>query len=139
MAGLLPRDLFEFLFDITEPELRQGVTTRISMPRINMYEEKDTLFIQVEAPGFEEKDITISITNNTLRISGQKSAEKKQKGRRYFVNEITKASFTRIINLPYPIDEDKAEAYFENGILTIKLPKLTEKKKGVNIIPIKKK
>ena len=136
MAALFSRDIFDLLFDLTEPTITRGI--KINTPRINMYEENNTLYIEVEATGFNKDDITISISNNTLRISGQKTKKKEKKERRYFINEITKASFTRVITLPYPVDEEKAEAYFENGILVIKLPKLTEKKKGINIIPIKK-
>jgi len=135
--SMFPKDFFSSILEMSDtfnPRRGFGIG-----PKLDMYEEKGVLVVKLMAPGFKEDEISISIIDNTLRITAQKKHEKQSKNRRYFVQEIINQSFTKAINLPYPVDESKAEAYFEDGYLIVKLPKLVKTKKGFSIIPIKKK
>ncbi len=141
MRGFLPNDLFSIfteVFDLS-PRINSDTLVKQTLPAVDMYEEGDTLVIRLELPGYTEKDVNISVQNNSVRIWGQKKKEQSKKERRYFMKEIFTTSFNRTISLPYPVDEAKAEAYFEDGYLVIRLPRLTTDKKRGNIIPIKRK
>ncbi|MDE2378337.1 Hsp20/alpha crystallin family protein [Bradyrhizobium sp.] len=89
-------------------------------PRIELSETDKTLTISAELPGMTEKDVQIGIANGVLTISGEKKGERKDEGR-YF-SERYYGAFQRQIALE-DVDEDKAEASFKNGVLTISLPK----------------
>jgi HSP20 family protein len=81
----------------------------------------------------DEKDIEVTLNNNSLTIKGEKKMEKEDKDRDYYRMERSYGSFTRTIPLPSEIETDKAEAYFKKGVLTVKIPKsakaIEEKKK----------
>ncbi len=75
-------------------------------------------------PGLDEKDVEVSLSNDTLTISGEKKAEKEDKGENYYRLERSYGSFQRVIPLSTEIEADKVEAAFKNGVLQITLPKL---------------
>ena len=71
----------------------------------------------------DQKDIDVTVTRDSVRIAGQKRHEEKEQEKGYYRHETSCGSFERIIDLPAEVDEDKAEAEFSKGVLTIKLPK----------------
>ena len=84
----------------------------------------------------DQKDIDVTVTSDSVRISGEKKHEEKQEEKGYYRHETSYGSFERIIDLPTEVNEDKAEAEFNKGILTIKLPKSEEaqaKRKKIKI------
>jgi len=72
-----------------------------------------------------------------LVISGEKRAEKEDKGRNYYRRETAYGSFQRAIPLPGPVEADKVEAVFKNGVLTVTLPKPPEEQKKRKTITVK--
>ncbi len=66
-------------------------------------------------------EIEVVLQDKTLTISGEKKAEKEEKGRRYYCKERTYGAFTRSIRLPGPVDPGKVEARLKNGVLTVTL------------------
>jgi len=106
-------------------------------PRMDVSESDKEICIRADMPGMDEKDIQISLENNTLTISGEKRTEKEEKGQTYHRMERRYGSFSRSIGLPEGVDFDKIDAKFKNGVLTVKLPKpeavVTQRKR----IPIK--
>ena len=101
-------------------------------PTIDVAEDDDAIVVRAEVPGCKAQDIDISVYGNTLTISGEKklSEEKKEKG--YYHVESTYGSFRRELSLPTEVDQDKIDATFKDGVLSITLPK-AEKAKAVKV------
>jgi HSP20 family protein len=112
------------------PALMEG---RFSWPRVELSETDKELKVTAELPGMEEKDVQVELANGVLCIRGEKKVESEGDGKLF--SERYYGSFERQI----PIDgvhEDKAEASFKNGVLTITLPKSEEAKAKVRRIAI---
>ncbi len=92
-------------------------------PRIDVNETEKEITVIAELPGMEPEDIEISLDRNALTIRGEKRSEDKEKGKRFMRVERSYGSFQRVINLPIEVDEDKVEASYKRGLLTITLPK----------------
>jgi len=82
--------------------------------------------VEIELPGMEENDVQVSLSHNTLTISGEKKSEKEDKSRNYHRIERSYGSFSRSIPLPEGIDQDKIEAMFKKGVLHVVLPKTAQ-------------
>ncbi|MEW6717878.1 MAG: Hsp20/alpha crystallin family protein [Chloroflexota bacterium] len=108
------------------------------LPNIEVSETDKEIKVSAELPGMEIEDIDISLTHNTLTISGEKKAEKEEKGKQYYRLERSYGSFHRSIPLPRGVDEDKVTATFKRGVLTINMPKTKEAQEQVKRIEVKK-
>jgi HSP20 family protein len=92
-------------------------------PAINLWEDDDHLFAEAELPGLNLEDLEIFVTaGNQLTISGERK-EPASNGASWHRRERGYGKFTRVIELPVAVDEDRVEASFKLGVLTIKLPK----------------
>jgi HSP20 family protein len=97
------------------------------MPAVNVEESKDGLFLTAELPGMSHDDVEIELENNVLTISGTKQQEREEKDdRRYHLWERRWGAFQRSFTLPRTVDADQINATFENGVLTIHMPKAPE-------------
>ncbi len=96
------------------------------IPRVDVKEEEKEVIVSAELPGIEQKDIDVTVTNDSVRISGEKKQEEEEEKKGYYRRETSYGSFERVIDLPTEVDEGKAEAKFSNGVLTIRLPKSEE-------------
>jgi len=113
------------------PEISVGVGRAFP---IDMWETKDKLVIKANLPGVDKKNVSIRILGNELEISAEQSEEKRDVGENYFRQERVYGSYYRVIPLPVEVDEKKATAKMENGVLTIELPKKKKEiKKGKEI------
>lgn len=95
-----------------------------NLPAMNAYVEDDKrLVAEIEAPGFDQNDVEVSVHNGVLEIKGQKheKEEEKNKKRSYMVRE-SSASFYRSIALPKHADADNVEADFDKGLLRVVVP-----------------
>jgi HSP20 family protein len=106
-------------------------------PRINVSETEKEIQVTAELPGIEEKDVEVTLDNGVLLIKGEKKAEKEEKNKNYHRVERSYGSFMRSFALPHEVEDDKAEAAFKNGVLTVKLPKTFEAQQAVKKIAIK--
>ncbi|MDX1495568.1 MAG: Hsp20/alpha crystallin family protein [Longimicrobiales bacterium] len=100
------------------------------MPPVSVSETADELMLTAELPGMTEDDISIDLENNVLSISGQKNEvrEEGDEERRYHVYERHFGTFNRSFTLPRTVDPNDITATFENGILTVRMPKVAEAK-----------
>jgi HSP20 family protein len=105
-------------------------------PSIDITESERDLKVTVELPGLSDKDIDLSMTNNTLSIKGEKREEKEEETSGYYRMERSYGSFFRSIPLPCGIEKDKVDATFKNGVLTISLPKSKEAQQETKKITI---
>ena len=106
---------------------------RLAWPKVELSETDKALTVSAELPGMSEKDVQVEIANGVLTIRGEKKAEHKGEGR-YF-SERYYGAFERQIPLD-DVQEDKVEAAFKNGVLTVSLPKSDTPRAGVKRIAI---
>lgn len=107
------------------------------LPAADIVENKDKIIIKVELPGMEAKDLSVSLADDRLTISGERKKEEEKKGENYYRMERQYGSFSRTFRLPALVKSEKIDAVFEKGILKITLPKLEEEKKKQIEIKVK--
>jgi HSP20 family protein len=106
-------------------------------PRLDVSETENALEIVADLPGLEKQDISVSLEDNLLTIKGERKEEKESKDKRFHTVERRSGSFYRALRLPVEVENDKIEATFKDGVLTLSLPKTKESKKKVTQIDIK--
>ena len=97
--------------------------TAPSYPALNIWSSEEGLVVNAEVPGIDVKDIDISVVGETLTLSGACKSEDLEEGSRYHRQERGSGKFNRSVELPFPVDIDKVEATFKNGVLHISLPR----------------
>ena len=107
--------------------LEDAPATAAWSPAVDVAEEKDRLFVKVEVPGVEEKDLRVQFENGQLTISGERQFERRDE-LNYHRIERSYGSFTRSFTLPRGVDASKIVASYRNGILEIEIPKAEEAK-----------
>ncbi|MGQ9571747.1 MAG: Hsp20/alpha crystallin family protein [Dehalococcoidia bacterium] len=101
---------------------------------VDLYETEDSLVVKASLPGVKPEEVNISISGDVLTIKGETKSEEEVKQENYHRREMRYGSFCRSIPLPTRVEQDKAEATFEHGILTVTLPKAEEvKPKSIQI------
>jgi HSP20 family protein len=95
---------------------------------VDVYETPDNVVVKTAVPGVKPEEIDITITGDTLTISGATKFEEKVEREDYIRKELRYGSFSRSVNLPSGLNVEKAEATFENGLLTLTIPKAEEAK-----------
>jgi HSP20 family protein len=120
------RDAMDRLFDdaFTRPlRLNEG---NWSIPAVDMYQTDDEIVVKAAIPGIKADDVQINVTGETLTIKGEMKEKEEVKEKAYHLREQRWGTFERSIVLPTDVVADKAKAEFENGVLTITLPKAEE-------------
>ena len=136
------RQAMDRLFD--EPFFRpvgggNGSTGDAGNLALDVRTTKDALVVEAALPGVKPEDVDITIENGTLAIRGETAAERNEQGEdaRWLVREISRGSFVRTVSLPNGLEADKAEATFENGVLSLRIPKAEQvKPKQIRISPV---
>ncbi len=109
--------LYEGLTGGLWKEPRAGV-----FPLTNVTEDKNNFYVRAELPGVRSDDLEISVTGNSISISGERKIPLSEEAR-YHRREREGGKFNRMISLPTPIDAGKVEAHSSDGILTVTVPK----------------
>ena len=104
---------------------------------MDLVEKDDVYEITAELPGLSEKNVDIKLSNHTLTIKGEKSEEKEDKKKDYYLSERRYGSFQRCFQLPESVDADRIDAQFAKGVLTVTLPKTADAKKAEKTIAVK--
>ena len=105
------------------------VFTKGWAPMSDISETKDKLIVKAELPGLDPEDIKWSLSGNLLTIQGEKKKEKEEKDEHHYSLERYSGQFQRSFRLPVEVQEEKIEAKFDKGVLTITLPKTAKSKK----------
>ena len=92
-------------------------------PVLDLSETEKEFLIRLEAPGMTRDDFDVDLDRTLLTLSGKREIHKEEKGEDYLWQERQEGRFLRTIRLPAPVVEDKIDAAYANGILTVKLPK----------------
>ena len=108
-------------FDITSPALYESGLGGFS-PSVDVRENEKEITVKAELPGVNEKDVEVTVTNDSVTIRGEKKEEREDKDKNYYCMERMYGSFHRVIPLAAEIESSKAEARFKNGVMEIKIP-----------------
>ena len=106
-------------------------------PSIDILTEGDNVVVKAELPGMKKEDIDVTLTHDTITISGEKKREKKIDKKDYHSIERSYGSFKRSFSLPSEVQTEKASAKFEHGLLEISIPKTEEAKTKEKKVMIK--
>jgi HSP20 family protein len=98
----------------------------LATPEIDMYQTNNEVVVKAAIPGIMPEDLQISVVGDVLNLRGELKEEKVESKTAFHIKERRYGVFSRSIQLPVPIQSDKANAEFENGILTLTLPKAEE-------------
>lgn len=106
-------------------------------PRIDVVDDGDALRVTAELPGMDRHDVEILMEDDALVLRGEKKLESRTEEKGCYRVERAFGSFQRMIPLPADIDADRAEAKFDKGILTVRIPKATTEKPSIKRLEIK--
>jgi len=90
----------------------------------DLVERDDAYVVAVDLPGFEEADVDLEVTDTTLRIDAERETAIDEEGDRYVHRERHEQSTQRTIDLPSEVEKDAVTATMENGVLTVRLPRM---------------
>lgn len=117
-------DLFRSFFDeLATPFGRMGSSMRV--PDTDVVEREHEIQVVCELPGLGRDEVELSLENNVLTVSGEKHERHEQggEGDTYHLSERRWGRFSRSFVLPREVDQDRIAAHFENGVLTVSIPK----------------
>jgi len=131
----LRRAMSRFFDDVAVWPLRFVVMEGGTVP-LDVYETPEAVVVKAALPGVKPGEVDISITGDTLTVTGETKAEHEVKKEDYLLQERRHGRFSRSLTLPDGLQSDKAEATFEDNILTITIPKAEEvKPKTIKVKP----
>lgn len=113
-----------FLSDMPTVQKRQ----ESNFPAVNISENEDAYELEFNAPGIKKDDFKITFDQSILTVSFEKEEEKKEETKKFLKREFSAKSFKRSFTLDDKINADAIEAKYENGLLTLTLPKVEEVK-----------
>jgi HSP20 family protein len=114
-----------------------GQVTLGATPAVDVVETDDGYKVTAELPGIDPKNIELAFSSGTLTIKGHKEEAQEEKKKDYFLSERRYGSFERSIRVADNVDQDQIQASFQNGVLSVMLPKRAEAKKMEKKIEIK--
>ncbi|HEU0038113.1 MAG TPA: Hsp20/alpha crystallin family protein [Verrucomicrobiae bacterium] len=122
------RDEIDRLFESPLGATRTSQLLSGWTPALDVYEEQDHFIVKAELPGLKKEDIEVSFHDGGLSISGERKSETKHEDAEVYRAERFFGRFQRTVTLPTPVAVDKARASYQDGVLTVTLPKTEEAK-----------
>lgn len=110
------------MFDLFDRPMGLRSVPRGTFPAVNLYDEGDHFTLEAVIPGVEQKDIELTVEQNTVTIEGKRDGHDRN-GHRYYRRERNQGQFKRTLSLGEKIDPENANAQLKNGILVVTLPK----------------
>ena len=108
-------------------------------PKIQVTEDKDAVKVTAEIPGIDEKDIDLKISaDGMLSIGGEKKNKSEESNKDNYFSEISYGTFKRTIQLPWDLDYEATTAKYNNGVLTVSIPKSQNEKHKFKKISVAK-
>lgn len=122
------RPAFNSLFDdfFSNTDALDANYNKYSVPAVNVKETEKEFMIEFAVPGMKKEDFNIELENNKLTISSEQEDRKTEEAEKYTRREFMYSKFQRTFNLPKDIDEKNIAGVYEEGILSITIPKLEE-------------
>jgi HSP20 family protein len=103
-----------------------SLTTTNFIPAVDIYEDEKRIVLKLEVPGIPEKDLDVTVENNTLVVKGERKFEKEEKEENFHSIERRYGSFSRAFTLPTTVETENIDAKYENGVLKLELKKKPE-------------
>ncbi len=97
-------------------------------PSLDLVETADKIEVRIDVPGMKPEDIDVQLANGVLTISGERKDEKEEKGKTFHRVERRYGSFSRSVCVPAAVTDDKVDAQYHDGVLTVTLQKTDEAK-----------
>jgi len=116
---------FETDYDLA-PIVSSSLFSHGLRPLVDVSETEDEIQVEVELPGLSEDEVEITLSDDVLCIRGVKRPMPEEEQRRYYLRERKYGAFYREIRLWTEVDPEAVDAQFENGVLTVRLPKVLE-------------
>jgi HSP20 family protein len=120
------RDAMDRLFDDAFTRPLRMYDGQMSTPAVDMYQTDNEIVVKAAVPGIKADDVQINVIGEVLTIKGETREKEEVNEKAYHLRERRWGAFERTLALPTDVVADKARAEFENGILTITLPKAEE-------------
>jgi len=138
---LTPFDrMFDQIVEASFPDVTKAVGVKpfqgTAYPKVNVYEWDTKVGVIAEIPGLSKKDLSVEVTDGVLTISGDKQSTFDVKDAKVVRRELKQSSFKRQFELGEELDGDNISAKFEDGILSIEIPKKTPEKPKTNKVKI---
>lgn len=105
-------------------------------PRVNIVESSDDFRVEMQAPGFDKKDLKVEMLNDTLTIRGEHTVDEESEDKRWTRREFARTAFERSFVLPQSVQADAIKAEYVNGILQLTIPKSEEAKPKMRTISV---
>jgi HSP20 family protein len=101
------------------------------IPSVEIEDTADEIHLKLEVPGMEAKDLDVEVMEDAVKIKGERKSESKTEEEGMVRSEFHYGSFERMVPLPVHVQNEKANAEYKNGILSLILPKSEEEKKKI--------
>jgi HSP20 family protein len=126
VASIAGRTPFREL-DAIEQRVRRtlediGVVSTL-LPAADVYETEDEFVVELEVPGYEEKELSIEIADNTLKVTGKRIQSNDETGKTYRLRGRLRQEFDRRFELRSAVEAERMSAVLENGVLEVHAPK----------------
>lgn len=122
------RDELEGLWKQLAGDRGQGSFVTSAMPPLDLSETATAVEVRMDLPGFKADEINVQISNSVLTVSGDRQEERKEEGKTFYRIERRTGSFSRSVALPARVMEDKVDAQFRDGVLTVTMHKTDDAK-----------
>jgi HSP20 family protein len=122
----LNRAVEELFGELARPGYEGQENIRPWQPLVDIVETEQAYEVRAELPGIAKEDVQLAIENNVLTLSGERKFEKDVNKESYHRIERAYGSFSRSFTLPARVDAERVEARYENGLLTVAIPKAAE-------------
>jgi HSP20 family protein len=100
--------------------------TAAATPAADVYETETEFVVELEVPGYDEKELQVEVTDHRLCVKGERAEEKEKKEKAFHLHERLEKSFERRFTLPTEADLEKTQATFKKGVLEVHVAKATE-------------
>jgi HSP20 family protein len=115
-------------FDVIDRRMRRmlegfGVAPAL-LPAADLYETGQELIVELDVPGFDEKELALEVSDHTLTVKGERVQEKDEQDKTFYLHERLEKHFERSFALPADADVEKMKASFETGVLKVHVPKV---------------
>jgi len=104
--------------------LFQGFGITPTLPAVDAYETPTELVVELEVPGFEERELGIEVSDHTLTVHGTRTRDTEETEKTFILQERLESTFERRFTLPPDTDTAHVKAVFDNGVLEVHAPKL---------------
>lgn len=115
--------VFDRFFPSQEQEEETSSRQAVWRPRMDLIESDDAYRIRLDMPGLSKDDLTISYKDNELTVSGERTNDHREEGEEFVRVERSFGHFRRSFTLPDSVDAENIQATYENGVLTLTVPK----------------